>query len=421
MLRSWTYKLIEKKFYCAECSAISTYSIYSREPFSVHAGVPFGIPLVCRCKLCETFFVAFSQELYFGKPSFNAEYAKLLSQNRIAPNDWVYVDGKTRPGCVAGHYSTRTEEVVELDFGHGEREKFTRPLMTHFNERAPLGFKLLPAQAGVALLGDPIYHVLRQMTGFVVGRVSDHGAEKLVVQLENGKIIFMTLPDEYQLLPDRVLLEHLTECVKTYFSSIVETVKLNVVHSVVYVYGSVPELPLKEEVIREIKKLPDIRGVVDLLSVRIPGDPIPDDELWRAVLRILEDHDSPFFNCEIQVRDGILKLNAYYTSGSDFRTTIARLRHIQGLRDAQFEIEEVGAPPPHMRHVADMLRVKMKLDKKAKMDQRLRIIPMADGVLVEGSVKSMLQKSLLNIFIARAAKGVRVDTRIRIDNSLGEI
>ena len=121
------------------------------------------------------------------------------------------------------------------------------------------------------------------------------------------------------------------------------------------------------------------------------------------------------------MRDGILKLNAYYTSGSDFRTTIARLRHVQGLRDAQFEIEEVGAPPPHMRHVADMLRVKMKLDKKAKMDQRLRIIPMADGVLVEGSVKSMLQKSLLNIFIARAAKGVRIDTRIRIDNSLGEM
>lgn len=419
MLRSWTYKLIDKRFYCAECSAISTHSIFSREPFSVHAGVSFGIPLVCRCKVCETFFVAFSQEVYFGKPPFNAEYAKLLSQNRIAPNDWVYVDGKMRPGRVTGHYSTLTEEVVELDFGGGVREKFTRPLMTHFNDRAPLGFKLLPAQAGVALLGDPIYHVLRQTIGFVVGRVSDHGAEKLVVQLENGKVIFMTLPDEYQLVPDSVLLEHLTERVTKFFPSLVETLKLNVVHSVVYVYGSVPELPLKEEVIREVKMLPDIRGVVDLLSVRIPGDPVPDDELWRAVLRILEDRDSPFFNCEIQVKDGVLNLNAYYTSGSDIRTTMARLRHILGLRDAQFEIEEVDAPPPHMRHLADMLRVKMKLDKRT--DQRLRVIPMMDGILVEGSVKSVLQKSLLNIFTTRAAKGVRIDTRIRIDNSLGEI
>ena len=151
MLRSWTYKLIEKRFYCAECGAISPHSIFSREPFSLHAGVPFGVPLVCQCKNCQSFFVAFSQEVYFGTYPFNAEYAKLLSQNRLAPNDWVYVDGKARPGRISALYATQNEEVIELDFGGTSREKFTRPVMTTFNERAPLGFKLLPALAGVAL------------------------------------------------------------------------------------------------------------------------------------------------------------------------------------------------------------------------------------------------------------------------------
>ena len=419
MLRSWTYKLIEKRFYCAECGAICPHSIFSREPFSLHAGVPFGVPLVCQCKNCKSFFVAFSQEVYFGIYPFNAEYAKLLSQNRLAPNDWVYIDGKARPGRVSALYVTQTEEVVELDFGGTSREKFTRPVMTSFNERAPLGFKLLPAQAGVALYGDPVYHVLRKMMGFVVGFVSDRGYEKLVVQLENGKVLFITLSYEFQLVPDDILLSRLKENVSARFPALEQTLRLNVVHSVAYVYGSVSTFPEKDEVLQFVKRIPDFRGVIDLISVQISGKAVSDADILLAAKQIVEREDSPLFMNEVTVENGNVTLNAYFTSGSDVQKIKTELSHIDGLRNIKFTLEEAPSPSPQMRHMAETLRA--KIAKMPAQNARLRVIPTEEGLLVEGYVRNFLQKSLVNLLISRSVKGVHVQTNIRADNSQGEI
>ncbi|MBP5246529.1 MAG: hypothetical protein J6Z31_01555 [Fibrobacter sp.] len=419
MLRSWTYKLIEKRFYCAECGAISPHSIFSREPFSLHAGVPFGVPLVCQCKNCQSFFVAFSQEVYFGTYPFNAEYAKLLSQNRLAPNDWVYVDGKARPGRISALYATQNEEVIELDFGGTSREKFTRPVMTTFNERAPLGFKLLPAQAGVALYGDPVYHVLRKMMGFVVGFVSDKGKEKLVVQLESGKVLFITLADEFQLVPDDILLSRLRESVLGRFPQMESTLRLNVVHSVAYVYGSVATFPEKNEVLQFVKRMPDFRGVVDLISVQLVGEPVSDAELLHAAKQIVEREDSPLFMSEVSAENGCVTLNAYFTSGSDVQKIKTELSHIKGLQNIKITFEEAPPPSPQMRHMAEVLRA--KISRIPAHNAHLRVIPTEEGLLVEGSVRNFLQKSFVNLLISRNTKDVYVQTHIRVDNSQGEI
>jgi len=377
------------------------------------------VPLACQCKNCNSFFVAFSQEVYFGTYPFNAEYAKLLSQNRLAPNDWVYVDGKTRPGRVSALYATPTEEIIELDFGGTSREKFTRPVMTSFNERAPIGFKLLPAQAGVALYGDPVYHVLRKMMGFVVGFVSDKGYEKLVVQLESGKVLFITLPDEFQLVPDDTLLSRLKESVFARFPTHEQSLRLNVVHSVAYVYGSVSTFPEKDEVLRFVKRIPDFRGVVDLISVQIPGKAVLDEDILSAAKRIVEREDSPLFMNEVTVENGSVTLNAYFTSGSDVQKIKTELCHVHGLRNIKMTLEEAPSPSPQMRHMAEILRA--KIAKMPAQNARLRVIPTEEGLWVEGYVRNFLQKSWVNLLISRSVKDIYVQTNIRVDNSQGEI
>ena len=76
MLRYWIHLLQEKRLYCSTCNAITSHRILAREPFSIHAEIPPEIPLVCQCKICESFVIAFSHEIFFGTKNAKAEYAK---------------------------------------------------------------------------------------------------------------------------------------------------------------------------------------------------------------------------------------------------------------------------------------------------------------------------------------------------------
>ena len=411
MLRYWIHLLQEKRLYCSTCNAITSHRILAREPFSIHAEIPPEIPLVCQCKICESFVIAFSHEIFFGTKNAKAEYAKLLSQNRLAPGDWVYVDGKQRPSLVDAVYKTQTEEIIDVEYD-GQKEKLKRSILTQFNEKAPFGFRLLPAQVGETLLGDPIYHVLRKMIGVAIGSVFDKDVKKLVVQLENGKIVFITLPDEFQPLPDSILLRRLTERVQQRFPNLGNSIRLNVVQNVVYVYGSVSNLPDKEAIARFVKMQPNFRGVVDMLSVYCVGSPVSDEEISREAFRILENEKSPFFCNEVHVKENVLYINAYYFADAHLEKIKSDLHHILGLRDLKLELEEVPLPPPTMRKRAEILLATLKAKYT---DCNFQVIPLSEGILVEGSVKNIWQKGAVNIFILQNSKGLKINTRLRVD------
>ena len=410
MLRIWTHRILDRMLYCKECRAITRHEILAKETFSVHCAVRPDIPLVCKCSVCGAFFVAFSREMYFGHPEDGSEYAKLLGQNRIALKDWVYIDGKDSPGRVKALYKTQTEEVIDLDFGGNRLERFTRPLMTRFNDKAPMGFRLLPAQCGVALLGDPVYHVLRKVFGVVVGSVADRGEEKLVVQLENGKVLFVTLPQERQLVPDSLLRERLSER----FSTLPGLLKWDVVHAIAYVHGTVPRFPDRRNVLESVRRMRNFRGVIDLVRVE-PARSVGDEELRGQIVGIVGEKDSPLFNDEIEVRNGEATVKALYFADSDISKAEERLGEVPGLRNLALELKAVPRPSPRVTEQAERLALALRSNSYlAKC--RLRVIPLADEIIVKYEPSGIFQRKVLNRIVDRVMKGMDVPTHLCMEN-----
>lgn len=414
MLRTWTHKILDRMLYCKDCRAITRHDVLSKEMFSVHCAVRPEIPLVCKCSVCGAFFVAFSEEMFFNRPAEDAEYAKLLSQNRLAPNDWVYIDGKDSPGRVKALYTTQTEDVVELSFGGNRLEKFSRPLMTRFNEEAPMGFRLLPAQCGVALLGDPVYHVLRKALGSVVGMVADRGEEKLVVQLENGKTLFITLPPEKQFASDDLLKERLAGRLSERFPKIPGQLKWNVVHAVAYVHGSVERFPDKKKILDAVCQMRGFRGVIDLVRVQ-PVEFVSDEDLRLQVVKILDEKSSPLFNGEVEVENGEAVVRTLYFAESDLAETKKRIGEISGLRGLAFELKAVPEPSSQVKAQAEKLSLALKLNS-CLSKCRLQVIPLADEIIVKCEPSGLIQKKLLNRIVDRVMKGMDIPTHLCMGN-----
>lgn len=412
MLRYWIHQLWEMPLFCAKCGAITAHAILAREAFSKRFGISKDVPFVCRCNACGTFFVAFAGEMYLGGNESKDEYAKLLSQNRLLPGDWVYIDGRPRPNQISGLFVTKQEETVMLK-SVGVQEKFSRPLLSRYNEQAPQGFKLLPAQIGSVLLGDPVYHVLRKATGFVVGRILDKSSEKVVVRLEGGKVLFITLPEKKQALPDDVLLKRLTAEMSRKFPGLSSEFRLNVVRNIAYVYGSVADLPTKENALAFVKSFSDFRGVVDMLSVKYAGTPISDADICRDAFRILEKEKSPLFYYDLHAENGELTLNAYYFAGSDLDGVTKELQNIAGIRRLKLELEKVEESPAALWRKANALE---KLLKTQFIKFCLRVIPLSEGLLVEGHVKNHLQKKMLEFFANRITNKIKIVTRLRVSD-----
>lgn len=414
MLKTWTHKILDRTLYCKECRAITRHDVLAKEAFSVHCAVRPGIPLVCKCSVCGSFFVAFSEEMFFGRPADGSEYAKLLSQNRLAPNDWVYIDGKDSPGRVKALYTTQTEDVVELSFGGNRLEKFSRPLMTSFNENAPMGFRLLPAQCGVALLGDPVYHVLRKAFGSVVGRVADRGEEKLVVQLENGKILFITLPPEKQFASDALQKERLSNRITELFPALLGHLKWDVVHAVAYVYGAVGRFPDKKKVLDAVRQMRGFRGIIDLVRVQT-AELVPDENLRSQIVKILDEKNSPLFNGEVEVENGDAMVKALYFAESDLSKIKERIGEIVGIRNLAFELKAVPEPSAQMKSLAEKLSLALKLNS-CLSKCRLQVIPLADEIIVKCEPSGLIQKKLLNRIVDRVMKGMDIPTHLCMGN-----
>lgn len=414
MLKIWTHKILDRMLYCKDCRAITRHDVLAKEPFSVHCAVRPGIPLVCKCSVCGSFVVAFSEEMFFNRPADGSEYAKLLSQNRLALNDWVYIDGKDAPGQVKALYRTQTEDVVELIFGGNRLEKFSRPLMTHFNEKAPMGFRLLPAQCGVALLGDPVYHVLRKAFGVVVGMVADRGEEKLVVQLENGKVLFITLPPEKQFASDALLKERLSARLSELSVASRGLLKWDVVHAVAYIHGTVERFPDKKIILETVHQMRGFRGVIDLVRV-LPEELVTDEDLRSQIVKILDDKNSPLFNGEVEVGNGEATVKALYFAGSDLSKTKERIGELVGIRNLSFELKAVPEPSFQMKAQAEKLSCALR-SNICLSKCRLQVIPLADEIIVKCEPSGLIQKKLLNRIVGRVMKGMDIPTHLCMEN-----
>ena len=65
-----------------------------------------------------------------------------------------------------------------------------------------------------------------------------------------------------------------------------------------------------------------------------------------------------------------------------------------------------------MRKRAEILLATLKAKYT---DCNFHVIPLSEGILVEGSVKNIWQKGAVNIFILQNSKGIKINTRLRVD------
>ena len=418
MRKAFLYHIESKSLFCRRCQKVCHHKLFAREPYSVCGGVRPHIPLLCSCDVCSIYFIAFSQEFSFFCDSHKSEYTKILGYNRIIPGNWLYIKGTARPGKVKGVFHSATEEVIIVSYNNGPDEKIERPFNEDELEKYPQGYRLLPAQSGQTLIGDPIYHVLRDMFGLSVGIVNDGEKEKHAILLENNTLLFITLPEAYQTAPNAQLQEQVRLKIKNVFPELIPHLSYNVGQGIVFIKGNVPNIRIKKEIRQLLESIPSVRGCVDFIEVQ-PTVSISDTVLKSKVLSILEDLTLPIFDYNITVENAKVTVRSYY----HFETTPAdlerRLEIVEGIRELSLLLEL--APTETNTHKMLCINASRALKDHPKLKGTcIRVSCNGKKMILEGRVHSIMQKSQAYFTAMRSTKKISIDNKLRIVQSSEE-
>ena len=107
------------------------------------------------------------------------------------------------------YFQTSEKEIIVLSYDGGPDQKVECPNVVINQEESPDGYRLLPAQSAQTLIGDHVYHAIRNAFGVAVGLVNDGEKDLLAVLLDDGTILFLALPVTSQNLPNSKLAEML--------------------------------------------------------------------------------------------------------------------------------------------------------------------------------------------------------------------
>ena len=413
MKRFFIHKIASENLFCRRCKGISSHSLLAREPICTRGLVPKGIPLLCVCDACQTSFIAFTHEFaFFNAHDDNQNYAKILGRSRLIPGDWLYVKGQPRPGKIKGIFHTATEEIINVSYGEDSDEKIVREYSEASENEPNYGYRLLPVQCAQTLIGDPVYHVLRDQFGKAVGVVNDGEKEKLAVLLEDETLVFITLPESEQTLPNPRLREIVNAKMGEAFPDIYSSLHIDVGQGVVYIQGTVPNFPLRREISRFLANLPMVRGNVDFLRVE-PPHPVSDENLGNAALAILEDPASVIFNYSITVQGGRLQLKALYIHENSLIDIEKRFGQLEGLRDLSLLLEQVPQESMSMRQLC--LSVGHSLRENSRMkDSCIQVSAFDNALILEGRVQSILQKNMAFFLAKISTKKITIINHLRI-------
>lgn len=412
MRKAFLYPITSELLFCRRCQKVCSHQIFAREPYSIHGGIRPHIPLLCSCHICSAYFIAFSQEFNFFCDSYKTEYTKILGHNRIIPGNWLYVKGTPRPGKVKGVFHSATEEIIVISYNNGPDQKIERPFKEDEVEDSPQGYRLLPAQSGQALIGDPIYHVSRDCFGKVVGIVSDGEKEKLSILLENNTLLFMTLPEAYQTTPNAQLHELVHFKLKEKFPELFSSLTYEVAQGIVFIKGNVPNIRLKKEIRLFLESIPAVRGCVDFIQVNSSFS-ISDEELKSKIFSVLEDLALPIFDYDVTVENAKVTVKCFYHFETTPLDLEKRLEIIDGIRDLSLLLEL--SPSESNNHKMLCLNATRALKEHPKLkDASIRVSSNGKKMILEGSVHSILQKSQAYFTAIRSTKKISIENKLRI-------
>lgn len=413
MKSQFPYKLFTQQLFCRRCQKVRDHGIFAREKYSTYGGMDSHIPLLCCCEKCQTLFVAFSQEFSFCRSDkVNRDYAKIYGHNRINPGNWLYFKGFPKPGVVKSVFQGPEKEIVNISFDGGPARKIECDKVALETEEAPDGYRLLPSQSSVTLMGDHVYHAIRDQFGVCVGYVNDGEKDKVVVLLKDKTLVFITIPENCQNLPNDKLQNFVRNKLTQVFPEDVNKVTLQVGQGVVYLNGFVKNLSLKRAMKACIDGLPKVRGCVDFTRIQ-PDTIATDSQMEKGILAVLESPACRAFDYSVKVSFGRATVKACCCE-SDFNKDLEnRMGEVPGVLDLDCNITVI--PDESLENAELCKEIETDLSMHSMLQgAHIRVSYSHKKYLLEGYVTSVIQKQVAFLSVVKNAKTAMVENRLRL-------
>ncbi len=406
------HRLYTQRLFCRRCRRVTNHGLFAKEPYSTYGGMSDHIPLFCICDECDTTFICFSHEFEFGKKFRGTEYAKVYGRNRITPGNWIYFKGAIKPGVVKSFFQSGDREVVVVDYGSGAEQKFEGPKITIDREEAPDGYRLVPAQTPYVLFGDHVYHTIRDQFGVAVGLVTDAGKDKLVIMLDDQSLLFITIPQTVQNLPNDKLSELVWQKLRQLFPEDSRRISITVGQGIVYLDGLVKNLAVKRALCACVNSMPRVRGCVDFMRVQMETY-ISDERLESAIYNLIETHSMKIFNYEVSVKDSKATVRLCCTDENFPKDLETRIANLTGLQDLTYEIESVPEASLENRGVCQIIETDLANAQRLS-GCVIRISYFHNKYLIEGHVSNAFQRQWAFINTLKVSKTSAIDNKLRI-------
>ena len=356
-------------------------------------------------------FVAFSNEFVFCNREFvNQDYAKIYGYNRIVAGNWIYFKGTPKPGVVKSVFQSPDKQIIVVNYDGGPDQRIERPKLDIEDEESPEGYRLLPIQSAQTLLGDCIYHAIRNQFGVAVGLVNDGEKDKLVVLLKDRTLVFITLPPLAQNLPNDKLCAIVQGKLAQVFPDHYSKVTVEVGQGIVYLNGLVENLSIQRAMERCINALPKVRGCVDFTRVLVSPF-VTDSQIKETVYEQIEAPGMRLFDCKLDVQDGKVQLEASCYENERPKDLENRLAEIPGVRDLICLVTEIYEP----MNVELCKKIEAEISASTFLrGANIRVSCNNRRFLLEGSVQSILQKELAFATVLKNVKTTSIENRLRI-------
>ncbi len=413
MRTQFPYRLYTQRLFCRRCQRVVGHGVYAREAYSTYGGMNSGIPLLCCCEQCQSVFVAFSQEFSFcSDKTRNGDYTKIYGRNRVAPGNWLYFKGKAKPGFVKSYFQTSEKEIIVLSYDGGPDQKVECPNVVINQEESPDGYRLLPAQSAQTLIGDHVYHAIRNAFGVAVGLVNDGEKDLLAVLLDDGTILFLALPVTSQNLPNPKLAEIVRNRLNQLFPDDARRISVNVGQGVVYLDGLVRNLSVKRALKGCVEALPKVRGCVDFMRVATSSF-VSDSVMENDVLSILETPGVRVFDYGVKVEQGKVTVTASCFEDYDLKELEHRITDYPGVQELVFSLNVLPMDAMPNRELCE--EIERSLETSSLLSgAKIRVSFVRNKFLLEGRVSSNFQKQLAFLSTMRATKSPSVENKLRI-------
>lgn len=407
------HKLYSQRFFCCRCQKVTAHDVCAQENYTTYGGLDSHIPLLCCCTKCSALFVTFSHELAVcRREDDGAEYAKIFGANRVFPGNWLYFIGDVKPNKVKSVFQASDKSIMVLDMGNGSEKKIECAKVDVDREDSPNGYRLLPAQSAHTLLGDRIFHTIREQYGTAVGMVNDGAKDKLAVLLDDKTLLFITIPAQAQNLPNGKLQAIVESKLKQIFPEDAVKVSVEVGLGIVYLKGFASSLLVKRNLVDCVNGLPKVRGCVDFTRIQTESY-ITDTQLVKAIDTLLESPNMPLFNSVVNVQGGRVDISASCCETHYQKELENRFAEIPGVIALHCSISVI--PEDQMERVSLCREIETDLALNSRLtSSKIRVSCVNKKFILEGHVHSIVQKQLATFIVVKNAKTTFVDNRLKL-------